>query len=187
MRDSSIASHPAAVHAALMRTLLCSMLKCVPSMSAVLGVCGLDAGCSWNHSCTEIGCGDQASIVMHESDWSYSSLTLDVTFDGRTVRCTSEMMGSGSCNDPSVTVGAEQLADCVETRTKDAVSESCTPNGKFQHGIFIQATPRRVAITVTRPDGSNEHREIELEYEIHRPNGPDCDPACKNASVEWEL
>lgn len=149
--------------------------------------CGLNAACFWGQSCTEAGCWDQASVLVHEGDWTYAAATFEVMFDGHTVACDSQVVGSGTCDNPRVRVQAEQLADCVETKTKDDVTLTCTPNGKYQYGIFIQGTPARVVVKFTRANGSVEQREFALEYEVTRPNGPDCEPECSNATAEWEL
>lgn len=155
---------------------------CVAASSTVNG------GCLFSQSCTEIGCMNSASLNIHESDWTLSPLQLVLSFGDRTVRCDAVPTGSGKCDDASVWVDAVPLADCVETRTKDAISESCTPNGKYQYVVIIQElTPARVSVTATRADSSTVAREFELVYERHRPNGPDCEPECENATVEWEL
>lgn len=176
------------VHDGHMRVLESLGLLCRRSvwLPGAVAACA-HVGSEIKHACTEIGCIEAASIAINESDWSYSELALELEVDGRRVRCNSAMMGQGSCDDARVTVGAEELADCVETRTQNSASSSCAPNGKFRHMVFMEGTPQRVAVSVTRPDGSTSQREFELEYQPHRPNGPECGPVCNQAKAQWTL
>jgi hypothetical protein len=177
------------MHTPLMRHFvkLGSAYRWVMWVAPMGSIGALATACFDVHSCTEIGCADQAAIVVREVDLTFGPLEFELVVDGRSVKCSSPMIGEGSCDDPMISVGAQELADCVETRRADAISEVCTPNGKFEHGISIQGTPARVEVIAIRPDGTTQQREFKLVYSTQFPNGPDCEPACKHAAAAFTL
>jgi hypothetical protein len=153
----------------------------------LLAAASASSACVWNQACTLAGCIDQASLSLRENDGSFAPLVLEVGIDERIVHCHTEIVGAGVCDDAKVSLSAQERVDCVDTRSKDAVSQSCTPNGTFEHALLIEGSPTRITLKVTRSDGTTEQREFKPEYELERPNGPDCDPVCKNAAVVWTL
>jgi hypothetical protein len=164
----------------------CSDFRSLTRGAALLVLALMSGGCLLDQSCTDIGCRDQATINVRESDDSYAALTMEVEVTGRRVRCTSEL-NNGTCDASDVRVTVEQLVDCVEKRNSDSISEMCTPNGKFRHAVSVEGAPSRVSVTLSRADGSSHRREFELSYEQNRPNGPDCEPVCKHANADWTL
>jgi hypothetical protein len=67
-----------------------------------------------------------------------------------------------------------------ETRTV-----TCLPPGPCRHFI-PDFTPAEVTATAFFPD-REEERVFEPEYREERPNGPDCPPVCRQASIRWKL
>lgn len=67
-----------------------------------------------------------------------------------------------------------------ETRTV-----TCLPPGPCRHFI-PDFTPAEVTATAFFPD-REEERSFEPEYREERPNGPDCPPVCRQASIRWKL
>jgi hypothetical protein len=51
-------------------------------------------------------------------------------------------------------------------------------------GFWLEATPESVEITVNAQDGSwSGSASLSPTYQTHQPNGPDCEPTCRVASV----
>lgn len=67
-----------------------------------------------------------------------------------------------------------------ETRTV-----TCLPPGPCRHFI-PEFTPAEVTATAFLGD-REEERTFEPEYREERPNGPDCPPVCRQASIRWKL
>ena len=77
---------------------------------------------------------------------------------------------------------------CTEYRTGDAVSQSCTPvPDRWYFAATLEGTPAELTVAVER-DGVallDEHRT--LAYRDEYPNGPECDPVCRQASAALTL
>ena len=70
----------------------------------------------------------------------------------------------------------------------NSVSQRCDPiPGQFIEGCALQGTPTNVRI-VQMVDGVVLLDEsIAPTYKVVYPNGPDCDPGCKQASASLTL
>lgn len=139
------------------------------------------------HSCTEIGCTDATSLRIERPDGARLAYDVTLLVDGQEVRCAKPVDAAAStqtCTDPNITIVHEELADCSETRSGDAVSQTCVPNGTFIQTIQIQGEPSRVDVTLVDGANSFTHR-FEPTYTSVAPNGPDCDPICMQGSGEW--
>jgi hypothetical protein len=73
-----------------------------------------------------------------------------------------------------------ELTAGEETRTV-----TCLPPGPCRHFI-PDFTPAEVTATALFGDREKE-RVFEPEYREERPNGPDCPPVCRQASIRWKL
>lgn len=142
-------------------------------------------------SCTAIGCLDMATIQLHSSDGSPRTYDISLNVDGREVTCaTPAQPGPGSvstrpCSDPEVSISHEALVDCTETRSGDAVSQSCVPNGKFSQTLEFRSTPVRVGVEMVDAAGATFEHNFNLQYVTSAPNGPGCGPVCEQANAEW--
>ena len=148
------------------------------------------AACEVGHSCTDIGCGDGVSIVVSpESNvWQEGSYTVELELDGSRRSCNfsipADLPPTGSVT--SLECGLlEQLAECTSVRQGDAVSQSCSPIPN-QHRLVLdaQGQPASVTVTLKRDDAVLLSHEDEFRYVETRPNGPDCGPVCRNATVQ---
>jgi hypothetical protein len=166
------------------------MTRSVLSMLSLVIVTVPGATACIQHACTAIGCFDQASISVHRTDWSRPGWAIDLDLDGTRIVCTtpaSAASGARPCDQPNVQVDVRELADCRETRTEAAASVTCTPNGRFEQVITVMGTPKRIAVVLKATDTIAAHRTFDLIYVAGRPNGPDCDPVCRQASASWEI
>lgn len=68
------------------------------------------------------------------------------------------------------------------------VCDSNAPQfGCFADGVRIDgATPDRLTITVTW-EGGSKTEEVQPTYEVTRPNGPNCEPECRQGAVTISL
>jgi hypothetical protein len=141
-------------------------------------------------ACTTRGCQDQASITVRRPDWNPPPFAVELDLDGRRVTCPAPMARSAggiACDDPSVRVAHRELSDCTESRSGTNVSLTCVPNGKLEQVITIVGTPKRIVATLTADGAVAGQRNFDMTYTAVYPNGPDCDPGCKQRSEVWDL
>jgi hypothetical protein len=76
----------------------------------------------------------------------------------------------------ALAVGSDdrRVFECLDVR-------NCVAGAWFQ-----DFTPEEVVIRVTTEAGSAEHT-VRPVYETHRPNGPRCEPVCRQATVRVPL
>ena len=123
--------------------------------------------------CTLRGCQDQASITLRRPDGKTPPLSVELDLDGRRVTCPAPMArtaGGQACDDVNVQVEHRELSD-----------------GKLEQEITIVGTPKRVGATLTADGAVAGQRNFDMTYMTVYPNGPDCDPGCKQRSELWEL
>ncbi len=139
-------------------------------------------------SCTEIGCVDRAAIVLRRADGELPQQPLTVRVDGQTVTCEPPARASTSvaCG-AGVELTVQTLATCKETRTGEAVSQSCTPTGRFELVVSVRGTPQAVQIAGFTPDGLPFDQTFRPTYTAVQPNGADCPPICQQASQTFDL
>jgi hypothetical protein len=133
--------------------------------------------------CTLVGCGDSATLSLRRADGARPDFALELEIDGRRVTCAS---AEQTC-DMGVTTTVRPLADCHEERGADFRRLVCTPNGRFEQVISLGGTPARVSVTVKSPNGATAQQTFALVYQTTQPNGPGCEPICKQASESWEI
>lgn len=160
------------------------VLSCLLSALALTTSCGAFE----SKSCTEMGCIDGVTLVLQTRDGAPHPYQLTLLADDALIRCELPSLDQSvatSCTNPSVQVSMQEQADCVETRTADAISESCTLNGKFQQLLVLQQTPTCLEVTATDANGATIQETFDVEYTLSFPNGRDCGPACLNSRIEW--
>jgi hypothetical protein len=166
-----------------MRLLVFGLLGCVVT------------GCTWGQSCTEIGCSDGASLQLRPVDgrWAEGQYTLTLAAEGRSHTCSlrlpDDLPARFSTASPDCGIGSTALfqpeVECTETRSRDTVSQSCTPlDGRFTLDLSLEGTPATMSVELRRDDQVLIDERIELSYEASRPNGPGCEPLCRTARVE---
>ncbi|MEA2697897.1 MAG: hypothetical protein QOI66_2168 [Myxococcales bacterium] len=163
-----------------------SMLKWL----LVILVFQISAACIGTKICSEVGCRDQASITVHRADWMTLPLALTLEIDGRTVKCAAPPASPASgtpCDDLQVSVAHRELTTCTETRTANAVSLHCEPNGRLVEVITFAGTPQRIVATVKADGADVGPKTFDVTYATVRPNGDGCEPVCRQYAGEWEL
>ncbi len=163
------------------------------------------ASCDLGHSCTEMGCGDGVGVKLTTPDdrWSAGVYSLDVHIGDEHHLCEvqfSESASNGSdgsipfiCQSESDATASFSAAftpvvECVERRERngDAVSEACTrvPESWFI-ALASYGTPSSLSMELRQDGVVLFQKNIQPKYEEYRPNGPDCEPVCRQAQLEF--
>ena len=145
------------------------------------------AGCERVHGCTLIGCQDQASLSLRRADGAPPNLAVSLDLDGRMVDCAAPQGTAGAACDSGVQVWSRELQACTEGMQGGARTLICVPTGKFEQVITVSGTPTVIRATARSADAVIEERTFEPQYKTNRPNGPDCEPVCRQSSDIWTL
>lgn len=150
-------------------------------------------------SCTAIGCSDGAFLTLAPGDapWPEGSYAIELETPDAMHTCTitvpddlPEQPGSVltlPC-EPQLSVSLMAEAVCTEQRSGDAISQSCTPvPDRWSLNATLEGTPDSLHVRVARDGAQVLEETLALDYEESRPNGPDCDPLCRQAHVELTL
>lgn len=170
-----------------LRTALVSLV----SFAALQIACG--GAIPLGRSCTEIGCTDQASLLLQTADGTLPDGTYEFQFtvEGQTRECKlripADLPASGSVGQATCTDGlalyVSPEATCTEQRTEDAVTQSCTPiPGKWRLEAAFPGTPSRFEVAIQRDAQPIAKEARDFDYRTHTPNGADCPPVCRQAS-----
>ncbi|MFL5537556.1 MAG: hypothetical protein ACJ8J0_01105 [Longimicrobiaceae bacterium] len=62
----------------------------------------------------------------------------------------------------------------------------CANPATCGYALFVDYTPSQVTIRVTTAAGTSE-QTVKPTYDVDRPNGPNCDPACMQGTVTVPL
>ena len=63
----------------------------------------------------------------------------------------------------------------------------CVPTGTFEEVVTITGTPAAIRVTARMADTTVGERTFEPQYKTSQPNGPDCEPTCRQWSDVWDL
>jgi len=128
-------------------------------------------------ACTEIGCVDGLTISTEGMDWPAGYYKLKFLLNNKaSVECHGTLPlkpcpegPSFSCNKQGITIGE---SGCALPKKAHAISD-----------IRINAFPQKIVATIMR-NGSTVHlRTLRPVYQTTQPNGPNCQPICKSATV----
>ncbi len=129
-----------------------------------------------SHACTTLGCQNGLHLTWAQGPWKPGLYTVEVALDGATVTCT------GRLPLPACDAG---LGFRCGPGASILLGESGCALPPEQHGlasIDIAEMPAHARITVRRDGLVIGTQEIEPRYRETRPNGPDCEPVCRQAS-----
>ena len=133
------------------------------------------------------------TVRTEDGEWEAGEYTLRIAFDGQEHTCSFVApddfppLGSVSTVDCTPTLGVfiQQEATCTEHRDGNSHSQSCTPiPNQYRLEVTTYGTPSRLEVAVDRDGTTLVDHEQALAYEVSRPNGPECDPICRQANVE---
>jgi len=158
----------------------------------------LSPACVTTKACTEIGCTDQFSAAIEGASASLppGMHRLDVVADGTTLSCTfsvpvEPLPGGGlpapTCS-PGLMLFVGPAMTCTTFETDAAKGQRCEPiPDRVQERLSIAGTPAHVTVTQWAGDAMIFQQTAAPTYQLNRPNGPDCEPVCRQASAAWSL
>jgi hypothetical protein len=167
-------------------------------MTAILGAVGCDTDV-FGHGCTEVGCSDALQITLQTPDnlWPSGSYNFEFTIDGKRHNCAVEIPGDLPANlgavemlrcEPQLDASFSPETHCTEQRTAAAVSQSCTPvRDHWLLEIHAPGTPQTLVVRVDRDQTQIFAHSQTPKYQTTQPNGPGCDPICKQSQVRLTL
>ena len=164
----------------------------------LLGSLALSTSCTATKGCTDIGCIDQFSAVIEAPSVSLpaGAHRLDVSADGTTLSCTFalpvEPLPSGGLPAPACAPGLMLVVGPAVTCTtfEDSASKGrrCDPvPDRVQERLTVAGTPTNVTVTQWAGDTTIFQQTATPTYQVSRPNGPECEPACRQASTTWSI
>lgn len=166
------------------------------SALALLVVPPVNASCS--KACGEVGCQSQLTAVVSASIASLPAGThrIDVTADGAMSSCTFtfplETAPGGGLVGPQCSPGligfVGPAQQCTPFTTGDAKGLRCVPlPDQVQESIQIVGTPSMVAVEQSVGGVVILQRSATPAYADNQPNGPGCEPTCRQATAEWSI
>lgn len=168
------------------------------AITGVLLACAVAASaCSSSSSgpkaCTLIGCADNFTASAQRADGSIpdGAHRIEVLVDGTTLRCAFTLPLAGTTQpacDAGLTVTVVPGQICIQTQGDAASSSTCNPlPGKFVETVTLSGTPGQVHVWQYVDDAAILDAAVAPQYEERRPNGPECPPVCRQASVAWTM
>lgn len=128
-------------------------------------------------ACTEIGCMNGLRIELKKAGaWAPGAYTFAFTLDGAAVNCSGALPLKPCEAGPSLTC---DVADRV------AIGESGCALPADGHGfadVQVTGEPKEVKLTISRDGQAVASAELRPTYTESRPNGPGCEPVCRNAA-----
>jgi hypothetical protein len=163
----------------------------VLSLGVVLTQVDCDAGPSDEDSalsCTEASCSDAATITtkLSAAGAPLGTHSFALEIDGAPQTCTVEFVTEtevayGQCSgEASLSFGP-----VIEVTTINGENVEEPIPGEFRWQIDIEAQPAEIQVVHTHAGNTFLDQTASFTYMEHRPNGPDCEPVCMIASVEW--
>ena len=129
-------------------------------------------------ACTEIGCMNGLNVrVEKPTPWPAGDYEFVFDLDGTAVTCK----------------GALPLPPCERSPAlvcdpagRVQVTESGCALPAEQHGwgdVQIEGEPAHAKVTIRHAGAVLHEADLQPEYRTLQPNGPDCEPTCRSASV----
>jgi len=161
-----------------------------------LAAAALAGGGCTTKACPTIGCYDNFAASLQRADHTLPEGThrIEILADGASSTCSFTFPTSVPSNTSivncatgvNVSVGPE-LA-CSDTTINGAIVHRCNPiGGRFIEQINIQGAPGQVHVWQYVDDATILDAAVAPTYQDVSPNGPECGPICRVASVSWTL
>lgn len=151
----------------------------------VTGLALAACACESSKTCTLIGCQDQLIVEISQSSGLAVLFSAHLDIDGRAVACPAPAKGESAACDTGVSIASRELQDCTQTISGDQARETCVGTGYFTERIIILGAPKSVGISLMTGATVAAQTTLTPTYEVNQPNGPGCDPVCKQAAATW--
>jgi hypothetical protein len=132
-------------------------------------------------ACTEIGCRSGFTIpIVWDNALSPAKYKVELTVDGKKGQCEVRWPYK-SCTEAAAVSCSGDVAFRLVTACK---ANEPPATGMVLGPIELDNTPEKVSLKIWRDKIMTYQRELTPTYKESRPNGPGCEPLCKQASVE---
>ncbi len=132
-------------------------------------------------ACTDIGCQNGLRLTWPQGPWKPGAYSVEVTLDGTKVTCEGQL--------PLAACDSGPTFHCSSGASLRLGESGCAlpPAQHGLAGIDIDTAPAQVRIVVRRDGVEVSAQELAPKYTDSRPNGPQCEPVCHQASAELPL
>ena len=149
------------------------------------------------HACTAIGCNDQLNITMTPGRGGFPAglHTVTVLIPGEAARTCEFVLAASTgttapvakCS-PGLRTNIFQKQRCMTVQSGQSVGQSCEPvPGELYEQIVVEGTPAKLRLTQRVGGTTLFDGDLSPAYVETRPNGPMCEPVCKQASSAIQL
>jgi hypothetical protein len=129
-------------------------------------------------ACTRIGCLSGLNIELKTTSnrWKPGSYRFDMKLDGHDVQCQGRLPLK-SCDQHSI--------QCSESDAVTIAESGCAlpPSAQGWGPIHIEGEYKKVDIKIMRDGTVIGHLSESPAYKTSRPNGPRCEPVCRQAEL----
>jgi len=149
-------------------------------------------------ACTDMGCIDSAGFILN-ADWEGGVYAMTVRFDADIYSCTFTLpdlidsaVGQGitipiPCT-PELDASLDAVVTCTTHSDGNSSSQICTPvPGRYYLSAQTTTLADSLSVTVTRDGKTYFEGAQPLAYTVYQPNGPSCDPSCRNATAVFQV
>jgi hypothetical protein len=151
----------------------------------VLGiVVNLFLACSEHKTCTLIGCNDHLTFQIELASGGKPQFAASLLIDGRTVACPAPVEGTIATCDVGVSTTSRELESCTSAGNG---YEVCVGSGIFAQTIVVAGAPADVSISLLNGTIVVAQQDFHPHYVSNQPNGPGCDPICRQATETWTV
>lgn len=140
-------------------------------------ICNLNAD---EVACTEMACHDGLFInVPNNYKWKPGKYLFQFEMDKTKITCTGKLPFK-DCRDVHINCNKEGIV----------ISEVGCALPKINHGfgsIMTSIFPKTMKVKITHNKKKLIEEKFEIQYNTLTPNGPKCEPKCKQANVDLKL
>jgi hypothetical protein len=143
--------------------------------------------CTTQKTCTLIGCSDALTLNLSLPSGEKPNINVDLMIDGTAVSCPALGDRPSATCAGNVTSTMVEGQTCTQTQQAGTVTQTCTGNGIFHLRIEVPGTPKSVSYTANLNGAVVGQDSLSPTFQSVNPNGPGCDPACKQATADVTL
>lgn len=148
----------------------------------VVGVAALlqsGTACDDTHSCTLVGCVNGVSVTLGTGSgaWQEGEYAVELSLDDEQVSC------AFAVPEDSPVTGSSTTLDCGPGITALLMSRGSTAND-FDVQLSSYSEPKTLTVSLSHDGAEILSSSPPVVYIESQPNGPDCEPVCRQARVE---
>lgn len=133
-------------------------------------------------ACTMIGCINGLHIALTKATpWLPGAYTFAFELDGKPVECKGALPLQSCDAGPSLSCTPDALVQIGESGC------ALPPAQQGFSDITIEGEPKQVTLKVLQDDKALISADVTPDYKTTQPNGPGCEPTCRNAASAVEV